>query len=228
MTNEVEISVAMRDYLTEIYRIGQGEAWVSTTVIADNLAVSGAATISMMRRLKDKDFLHYERYKGVLLTEAGKHEALLSLRRYRLVERFLVDVLKFDWHDMHDEAEILVKQINQRLEDRIDEIMGYPTTCPHGAPIPTREGKLLERNDHPLTIVSEGTSGIVSHIQIREPEKLSYLAQIGLVPKTKFQLISRAPFNGPLRVKIGRNEQVLSVDLAEGIWVICNELTTIN
>lgn len=221
--SETEISAAMRDYLAEIYRIGLGKMGVSTTAISENLDVSGPATVRMVRRLQKKGLVKHQPYKGVSLTKAGEHEALLGIRRHRLVERFLVDVLKFAWHDAHDEADILDKGINQRLEDRIDEIMGFPTTCPHGDPIPTRDGIMPEINDRPLTVMPAGASGTISRVKVREPEKLSYLAEIGLMPETPFQLIGRAPFNGPIRLKVGQNEQVIGAELAAGVWVMCDE-----
>jgi DtxR family Mn-dependent transcriptional regulator len=209
----------MRDYLSEIYRIGYGKIWVSTTAIADQLNVSGPATVRMMRRLQEKGMVEHLPYKGVFLSEAGKKEALAGIRRHRLVERFLVDVMGFDWHDAHDEADVLQRGINERLEDRIDEIMGHPTACPHGDPIPSKDGVMPELNDRPLTVVPSGTAGEISRVRTREPEKLRYLAQIGLVPGTPFKLINRAPFNGPLRLKLGRVEQVIGAELAAAIWV---------
>ena len=152
-----EISRAMRDYLAEIYRIGLGKMWVSTTAIAENLEVSGPAAVRMTRRLQNKKLVEHLPYKGVLLTELGQKEALLGIRRHRLVERFLVEVLEFDWADSHAEADILDKGINQRLEDRIDKIMGFPSRCPHGDPIPTRDGVMPEIYDRPLTVVPAGT-----------------------------------------------------------------------
>jgi DtxR family transcriptional regulator, Mn-dependent transcriptional regulator len=156
------------------------------------------------------------------LTRAGNKAALLGIRRHRLVERFLVDVLKFGWHEVHDEADELQKGITQRLEDRMDALMGHPASCPHGDPIPTREGIMPELNDIPLTVIPPGAKGQISRVKTREPEKLQYLAEIGLVPGAPFELINRAPFNGPLRLKIGRDqqhEQVIGVELAAALWV---------
>ena len=222
------ISDVMRDYLSEIYRIGYGKMWVSTTAIAERLSVSGPATVRMMRRLQKKGLVEHLPYKGVFLSEIGKKEALLGIRRHRLVERFLVDVLSFDWHEAHDEADILQKGINERLEDRIDTLMDHPTTCPHGEPIPTKDGVMPELNDRPLTVVPSGTAGKISRIRTREPEKLQYLAEIGLVPKTPFQLVNRAPFNGPLRLKLGHVEQVIGAELAAAVWVVTADAAPTN
>jgi DtxR family Mn-dependent transcriptional regulator len=212
----------MRDYLSEIYRLGQGGVWVSTTALAERLNVSGPAAVRMVRRLHQGGLLDHLPYRGVRLTPSGSKAALLGIRRHRLVERFLVDVLKFGWHEVHDEADELQKGITQRLEDRMDELMGHPATCPHGDPIPSRDGKMVELHDIPLTVVPPGAKGHISRVKTREPEKLHYLAEIGLVPGAPFELVNRAPFNGPLRLKLGPNnhEQVIGVELAAALWVI--------
>lgn len=217
---EDKISDTMRDYLGEIYRLGQGQAWVSTTALAEELQVSGPASVRMARRLHEAGLIDHLPYKGIQLTPVGRKVALLNVRRHRLVERFLVDVLKFGWHEVHDEADILQKGITQAIEDRIDELMGHPTTCPHGDPIPTREGVMPELGDMPLTVIAPGKKGKISRVKTREPEKLQYLAEIGLVPGANFELVNRAPFNGPLRLRLGRDEKVIGLELAAALWVI--------
>jgi DtxR family Mn-dependent transcriptional regulator len=216
-----KISDAMRDYLSEIYRLSQGDAWVSTTALADRLQVSGPATVRMVRRLHNAGLVDHLPYKGVKLTAPGQKVALLHIRRHRLVERFLVDVLGFGWHEVHEQADDLHKGINQTLEERIDRLMNHPATCPHGDPIPTRSGTMPEMNDVPLTVVPAGTKGTISRVKTHEPEKLKYLAEIGLTPNTPFELVSRAPFNGPLRLKTGRHEQIIGAELAAALWVLC-------
>jgi DtxR family Mn-dependent transcriptional regulator len=216
-----KISDTMRDYLGEIYRLGQGEAWVSTTALAEVLGVSGPASVRMARRMQELGLIEHQPYKGIQLTPAGKKVALLNIRRHRLVERFLVDILKFDWAEAHHEADELQKGINQVLEDRIDELMGYPTTCPHGDPIPTRQGVMPEIGDKPLTVVPPGQRGKITRVKTRESEKLTYLAEIGILPGASFELIGRAPFNGPLRLKLNRGEQVIGSELAAALWVLC-------
>jgi DtxR family Mn-dependent transcriptional regulator len=100
-------------------------------------------------------------------------------------------------------------------------MLGHPATCPHGEPIPTREGVMPQLDDRPLTVLAPGVKGKISRVKIYEPEKLKYLAEIGLVPGASFELLNRAPFNGPLRLKIGQNEQVIGVELAAALWVLC-------
>jgi DtxR family Mn-dependent transcriptional regulator len=210
----------MRDYLGEIYRLGQGEAWVSTTAIAERLNVSGPATVRMVRRLHDHGLVAHAPYKGVRFTPDGKKVALLNLRRHRLVERFLVDVMDFGWHEVHGQAEGFQRGITQEIEDRMDEMLGHPTACPHGEPIPSGDGVMPQVNDRPLTVMPPGTTGNISRVKTHESEKLKYLAEIGLVPGAEFQLVNRAPFNGPLRLKVGHREEIIGVELAAALWVL--------
>jgi DtxR family Mn-dependent transcriptional regulator len=215
-----EITLAMRNYLAEIYRLGQGDSWVSTTNLADTMNVSPPAVARMVKRLSGCGLLEYLPYQGVKLTPDGSHEALLGIRRHRLVERFLVDVLGFGWHEVHDEADHMHYGISQRIEDRIDELLDHPTRCPHGEPIPSREGVMPDLDDLPLVVVSPGTGGHISRIKTHDPDKLRYLASLNLMPGTSYRLVSRQPFNGPIRLDIpGRGEQVIGSELAVAIWV---------
>jgi len=221
--SEFDITPTMRNYLADIYRLSQGESWVSTTTLAEELDVSPPAAVRMVKRLHRLGLLEHQPYQGVKLTPDGIRQALLGIRRHRLVERFLVDVLGFGWHEVHEEADALQVAVNQRIEDRLDEIMGYPTRCPHGEPIPTREGVMPQIDDRPLVVVSPGTSGQISRVRTHDPDKLQYLASLRLMPGTPFTLVGRQPFNGPLRLSIAnREEQIIGSELAATIWVTSN------
>ena len=215
----------MRDYLAEIYRLGHGKAWVNNTAIAERLDVSSPAAVRMVRRLNELGLVEHVPYQGVKLLPTGKKVALLNIRRHRLVERFLVDQLQFGWHEVHNHAGALQKGINQVLEDRIDMLMGHPKTCPHGDPIPTKDGIMPHLGDKPLKVVPPRSKGKISRIRERHEDKLQYMESIGLVPGASFELISRAPFDGPLRLKLGRDEQVIGHELASSIWVVSRPQT---
>jgi len=218
-TQSPAISEAMRDYLAEMYRLGHGKMWVSTTMLAERMGVSGAAAVAMVRRLQKRSLVEHLPYRGARLTPAGAKVALLSIRRHRLVERFLVDVMHFGWHEVHAEAEALQKGVTQAIEDRMDALMGHPATCPHGDPIPSRDGVMPELHDRPLTVVPAGARGTISRVRTREADRLQYLAEIGLIPGASFELVNRAPFNGPLRLRLGAAEQVIGAELAAALWV---------
>jgi DtxR family Mn-dependent transcriptional regulator len=214
-----KISDAMREYLAEIYHLGPGGAWVSTTALAERMGVSVSAVVRMASRLRDQQLVEYIPYQGVRLAPAGQKIALLHIRRHRLIECFLVEILKFGWHEAHAQAEQFQKGVNQVIEDRIAELLGQPTTCPHGDPIPTREGVMPELDDNPLLGVPPGTKGIISRVRTHNPAKLEYLAKIGLTPGVPFELLGRAPFNGPLQLQVNGASQMIGAELAAALWV---------
>jgi DtxR family Mn-dependent transcriptional regulator len=214
------ITHARREYLAEVYRLqAQGEARVTTTALAERLHVSPPAVARMMRRLAQEGYLRREPYKGVRLTAEGEREALKSIRRHRLLEAFLVTVMKFRWDEVHEHAHGLDEVISEVFEDRMDELSGYPTRCPHGDVIPTKEGRLPEVHDASLSDFGLGTQGIIRRIRHHTPEKLRYLAEHKLIPGTPITLLGRAPFNGPVRLKTPHGEQVLGAEMARDIFI---------
>lgn len=214
------ITHARREYLAEIYRLhASTEEPVTTTVLAARLNVSPPAVVRMMRRLALEGYLRRQPYKGVVLTAEGEREALKTIRRHRLLEAFLVRVMKFGWDEVHEHAHGLEGVINEQFEDRMDELAGFPTHCPHGDPIPSKDGRIAPVNDRPLPEWPIGASVVLRRVKTDDGAKLRYFAELGLVPGVALQVVNRAPFNGPLRVQYGKQEYVLGVELAEALRV---------
>jgi DtxR family Mn-dependent transcriptional regulator len=155
----------------------------------------------------------------VRLTQRGVEIAMPAIRRHRLVEVFLVRVMGFGWDEVHDFADRFELGINDLLEDRIDALAGHPERCPHGEPIPDKEGVMPQVHDQSLELVEVGSDCRLSRVRIHDPEKLRYLGELGLVPGVRFHLKSRAPFNGPFRIAKERQEIVLGHDLAVALFV---------
>lgn len=212
-------SVAMREYLAEIYRLQEDSPTVSTTNLAERLNVSPQAVPRMLKRLKSAGYVKHIPYQGVELTERGKEEALRELRRHRVLEVFLVDVMGFTWDEAHEHADEMGKGLNDRITERMAEMTGQPQRCPHGEPIPNAEGVLPEVNDICLINLGVGHKGTVSRVRTHEPERLAYFASLGVLPGVDFEIVGRAPFNGPMRLRIGRDEIVLGVELVKSVWV---------
>jgi DtxR family Mn-dependent transcriptional regulator len=143
--------------------------------------VPGTAT-TMMKTLAESGLVRYEPYMGVRLTAAGEKIAMLVLRRHRLVELFLVQVLGMSWAEVHDEAERLEHAVSERLIERMDEMLGRPAVDPHGDPIPTAEGRVAEVNDTNLLTAPLGVSLRVTRIVDQEPAFLRFVEEHGLVP----------------------------------------------
>ncbi len=216
-------STAMQEYLAEAYRLAyyqQDNPFISTSALADVLGVSAPAVTRMVQRLKEAGYLEHEPYRGISLTEKGEREALMNIRRHRLVEVFLVDVMKFGWHEVHDEADALGEAVTDRIVARMEKMANYPRRCPHGEPIPTADGKMPRVKDTPLNEVEVGGEWVISRVNTHDFDKLAYLGELGLKPGTHLTLLARAPFNGPLQIKLGDHVQVIGHELA-GVLRVC-------
>ncbi len=214
------ITHARREYLAEIYRLQQStDEPVTTTALAERLDVSPPAVVRMMRRLAHEGYLRRQPYKGVSLTPDGEREALKSIRRHRLLEAFLVTVMRFGWDEVHEHAHGLEGVINDQFEDRMDELAGFPKRCPHGDPIPTKDGRMPKLNEASLSEFEVGAQAVISRIRNHTPDKLRYLAEHTLTPGTPITLLGRAPFNGPVRVKTPSGEHVLGSEMAGNIYI---------
>jgi DtxR family Mn-dependent transcriptional regulator len=212
----------MREYLGEIYRLHHHGEPATTSLLAERLEVSLPAVAKMLARLHHSGYVEREPYQGVRLTPAGEREALRSIRRHRLLEVFLVRVMGFGWEETHDHSHALEGALNDVLEDRMDELTGHPTRCPHGEPIPTKDGVMPEVRDVCLTDCALGSAGTLSRVITHDPDKLRYLAELRLTPGAPIALRARAPFNGPVRVASGPAEHVLGTELASALYVELN------
>jgi DtxR family Mn-dependent transcriptional regulator len=215
----MQTSHAMREYLAEIYRLQEDEPTVSTTNLADRLGVSAPAVPRMLKRLQRSGLVKHIPYQGVQLTDLGREEALREIRRHRLLEVFLVDVMGFRWHETHQHADDLGQGLNDALTARMAEMTNHPTRCPHGEPIPDENGKLPEIVDICIINLGVGQKGQISRVRTHEPERLRYFGELGLVPGAQFEIMGRAPFNGPMRLRLGREEVVVGANLMQSLWV---------
>lgn len=216
----INLSATMREYLAEIYRLQEDMASVNTSSLAERLDVSPPAVPRMLRRLQESGFVTHVPYQGARLTDLGQQEALKELRRHRILERFLVDVMGFTWDDAHDHADDMSKGLTDDVVERMAEMTNYPTRCPHGEPIPNADGTPRDVVDFPLSEQEVGYSGTLSRVRTRDAQKLRYFSSIGLLPGTEFEIVGQAPFNGPMRLKLATEEIVVGADLAKALQVI--------
>jgi DtxR family Mn-dependent transcriptional regulator len=209
----------MSHYMGTLYRLGGSERFISPTAVAHEIEVSTPAAARMFGRLEDQDLVERQPYRGVKLTTEGVKEALREIRAHRLSEAFLVEVMGYGWHEAHDLADRLAEIGDRQFVDRMEEKAGFPTRCPHGEPIPSRELVMPRISDRPLTELSAGERGRISRVRIRDEQKLKYLAEEGLLPAVEFSVAARAPFDGPIRVHIEGRESVLGREIAERLFI---------
>lgn len=208
------LSQAVEDYLKAIYKLHDGAA-VTTTELSKHLSVSSASVTNMMVRLSDMKLVEYTRYKGVKLTPAGEKIALEIIRHHRLLETYLREVMGYSWEQMHAEAEHLEHHISEEFEDRMDELLGYPTHDPHGDPIPTREGVLPELLADPLATFAPGDRIEVRRLMDTDPDMLHRIEALGLLPGTVCRVIATG--NG-VTLEIERRKEVVPQDVADHIF----------
>ena len=213
------LSQAVEDYLKTIYKLQDRSDTVSTSDIARSMDVSSASVTNMVKRLAQLNLVEYESYRGVSLTDTGEKVALEIIRHHRLLELYLREVMGYSWDKVHEEAEHLEHHISEEFEDKLDELLGYPTHDPHGDPIPTREGEIADVTTDPLADVQPGQSVRIQRVSDRDPEMLSYLEEIGLLPGTSVEIVDKAPFHGPITIRVGSDEQVLGHRIASNIFV---------
>jgi DtxR family Mn-dependent transcriptional regulator len=214
---------AVEDYLKAIYEIDHGEDRVTPSAVAEAQGVSVAAVTKMVRKLRDLKLVRYERATGIELTAAGAKVALEMIRHHRLIELYLKEALGYSWDEVDEEAEKLEHVISEEFEDRIDRMLGHPTHDPHGAPIPTKDGR-VDTTRHPVIADLEpGQRARVARVPDKDPAMLRYLGELGLYPRTPIELVGRDPYGGPLRLLVDGEERTVGEELARRVWVTAPE-----
>lgn len=210
---------AVEDYLKTIYDIQRGKEKVSTTALSERMGVTPPSVTGMLKKLADMHLVVYTPYQGVTLTEAGQKIALEVIRHHRLIELFLAEALGMPWDQVHAEAHKIEHVLSEDLADRIDAMLGRPTSDPHGAPIPAQDGSF----DHPhcvrLTELESGQSAVVAEVSDHDPALLRYLGELGLYPQAEVSVLALAPFGGPLTIRVEDTEHVLGQVVAKHVFV---------
>lgn len=212
-------SHAVEDYLKAIRHLQMESSPVSTSALAQLLERSPASVTNMIKSLAERGLVEHEPYHGVRLSEAGEREALRIIRRHRVIEAYLIEKLGYSWDRVHAEAERLEHAASDELVERMAEALGHPELDPHGSPIPTAEGEVTELRYPALSEVGEGASVIVQEVSDADEGRLRYLAELGLYPGTRVEVMGHDPFEGPIRVRVAGQERSLGRGLAEIVRV---------
>jgi DtxR family Mn-dependent transcriptional regulator len=175
----------------------------------------------MVKKLAEMDLLQHTPYRGVELTPAGEAVALEVIRHHRLLEAYLTNALGYDWDEVDEEAERLEHVISEAFEERIDQAMGHPTVDPHGAPIPTKQGRVPSARYIPLGALQPGRRATVDRVSDADPEMLRDMDARGLRPGTGVEVIGPSPRGDGIRVQVeDTGEQTLPAGLAARIYTV--------
>ena len=205
---------SVEDYLKAIYRLTPEGRTAGTSEIANLLELAPASVSGMVKRLREHGLLEHVPYKGVQLTEEGRRAALRTIRRHRLIEAYLVAFLGYTWDTVHDEAERLEHAVSDQLVERMASVLGHPSVDPHGDPIPDVDGAIHEPASTPLSDLPEGIPVELRRVDESDPERLRYIASIGLQPGARVLVVDRQPFDGPITIEVEGQSHVIGHELA--------------
>ena len=210
-------SPATEDCLKTIFGLASSGEPVTTGGLAHRLGVSSPSVSAMLRRLEGQQLLERRQGHDLRLTAAGEQVALRVVRRHRLLETFLAQVLQMPWDEVHEEAELLEHALSARLEERIDQALGHPDRDPHGDPIPPREGRHDEGWGQALADATVGGCFRVERVSDRDSAALRYLGSRGVVPGAVLGVREREPFGGPVWVEVLGERVALGLVLARQV-----------
>ena len=217
------VTHAIEDYLKAIWKLGhEGGGTVAAGDIASHLRISAPSVTGMVQKMKGMGLLHYARYGGVRLTPKGKKIALEIVRHHRLWELYLYTRLGVPLDRVDGEAERLEHVLSDDMEDLLARALGHPKHDPHGDPIPSKSGALAPLRGVALSAVPPGQPRTVTRVSDRHTEKLRYLVSLGILPGVRVTVVDRAPFGGPLTIRVGRKRHAIDPELAQHVHVSGN------
>ena len=211
------LSKTDREALKAIYRLsGDGDA--HTGVLADRLGLAPGTVTATIKRLADRGLVDHKPYRGVVLTEGGRLAAIASIRRHRIVERFLADMLGYAWNEADRLAIRFEHELPDEVEDRLFVALDRPQTCPHGFPIPAKETAELPLMP-PLYALEPGDTAIVAVPGSTDPEIVAFLEPLGLRPGVRVEIKEKHPFDGPLVLRVEGEVRTLGATVANQVYV---------
>ena len=213
------LSAAGEDYLKAIYKLQQDGEPVTTQALSVRLGVAAPSATSMVKKLAALQLLRHARYRGVELTPAGERIALEIIRHHRLIETYLSEVLGVEWDKVHDEAERWEHVLSEEVEAKMDAALGRPTRDPHGAPIPTIDGRIERDGWQRLSSCASGAKIIVRRVSDQDSQMLRHLQEVGLVPGVAVEVLRAVVAEGVLQLRIAGKRKTIGVAPSEMVFV---------
>jgi DtxR family Mn-dependent transcriptional regulator len=221
-----ELSMSAQNYLKAVWRVSEwSDTPVTPSLIAEQTELKLSSVSDAVRRLTAQGLLDHTPYGAVELTETGRAYAVAMVRRHRLIETFLVNVLGYGWDQVHDEAEHLEHAVSDFLVERIDEYLGHPTRDPHGDPIPSADGTIDAPVAEQLSLIEPGREVVVERISDDDPALLQFFEDRGIVLGARLSVREGAPFSGALEVVVDSNETPIALGRAatDALYVSSSE-----
>jgi len=213
------VTIQTEEFLECIYRLQQRNGVAKTSELVKMLKVVPGTVTNTVERLERKGLLVHEAYKGVRLTKEGKNIALRVLRRHRLSERLLADMLHMKWDQIHEAACHLEHGVTEEVARNIEKALGWPQTCPHGNPIPTKSGGIVEEDRKLLGTLRAGDEGVVTRITDEKQDTLERAERLGLRPGVHVKVLEKAPDKTTMKASVGGVDRTLSLKIASHIMV---------
>lgn len=219
METDGRFGASVEMYLKTIAELGEYHDLVPISSLAERLEISPVSATEMIHRMRHKGLVKHEPYRGVKLTETGRTVALDILRRHRLWERFLVDVLEFPWEEVHDLACELEHAASHQVTDALDAFLGHPESCPHGNPISAKTDPGRSSPDAGLDQLAVGKDARVSRIRAESAAVLRSLAARGIRPGSRIRVRDIEPFGGPRSIDTGEGASTVGPKLAAHVII---------
>lgn len=208
------------NYLKTLFKLSQKEIKkVNNTALAKAMDLNPATVLEMVRKLSDKKLVQLLPDKSIILSDKGKARALLTIRKHRLWEVFLVNKLDYKWNEVHELAEQLEHIESEDMVNRLEEFLGFPATDPHGDPIPDRNGKVKPAASVSLLSCVKGKKYIIRNFAETDDDFLDYLSKVAIRPGARIKLLDQHPYDGSVTITIDKKSVQLSEKVAKNILV---------
>jgi DtxR family transcriptional regulator, Mn-dependent transcriptional regulator len=214
-----ELTRSEQDYLKALYALAPEGGTVATSRLAERLALSAPSVTNMLGKLAAARLVAHTPRAGARLTATGRLRALEMVRRHRILETFLVRVLRLDWAEVHADAEVLEHAISGRVLDAIDRLVGHPHEDPHGHPIPDRHGHVRARALLPLAQLERGTRAVVRELRDADRPRMAHWKRVGLVPGARVRVRALRPLDDLFELEVSRRRLVTGSEGLEGVMV---------
>ncbi len=219
------LSYTEENYLKALFQLAsekKGKQEAGTNELAVHLALKPATVNDMLKKLKEKKLLQYEKYRKIALTEEGRRLAINIVRKHRLWETFLYEKLDFTWDEVHEVAEQLEHIQSEKLVNKLDKFLDYPEFDPHGDAIPNAKGELKVQARKTLSQVQEGLSCKMIAVKDNTASFLQYVMKVGLGISSKIKVVNKHDFDSTMEIEVNGKRSNVSQKFAENIFVVCN------